>query len=242
MAAPACARLKLGHDLEDEAGQVARLNQSGDAVAFGTTLPRMRRRREQDHFGRRAKAEGKAARSIYKLEEIDARWRLLRPGFRVLDLGCAPGSWLQYASVEVGPSGHVIGYDLKPVSISVPSNVEARVGDAFAIAPADVPGPFDAVFSDMAPSTMGDHTTDAARSAGLAGRALDMADAHLRRGGCFVAKVLEGGDVPQLVARMRTMFDKVERLRPKATRKESTELFLVGLGRKAVAQTESSLA
>jgi len=192
----------------------------------------MRRRREQDHYGRRAKAEGLAARSVYKLEEIDARWHLLRPGFRVLDLGCSPGSWLQYASERVGPTGRVIGYDLKAVTISIPGNVEARVGDAFAIAPADVPGPFDAVLSDMAPATMGHHGTDALRSAALAERALQMADAHLRRGGCFVVKVLEGGEVPALVKLMRALFERIERLRPLATRKESTEAFLIGLGRK----------
>ncbi len=195
------------------------------------TVP-MRRKREQDHYGRRAKAEGHPARSIYKLEEIDGRWRLLRPGARVLDLGCAPGSWLQYAGQKVGASGLVIGYDLKPVSIALPPNVEARVGDAFSLTPAEVPGPFDVVLSDMAPSTMGDRGTDAIRSAGLAERALDVADVHLKPGGAVVVKLLEGGEVVQLVQRMRKSYDKVERLRPKATRKESTELFIIGLGKK----------
>jgi 23S rRNA (uridine2552-2'-O)-methyltransferase len=191
----------------------------------------MGRKREQDHFGRRAKAEGRPARSIYKLEEIDQRWRLLRGGDRVLDLGCSPGSWLQYASEKVGHRGHVTGYDLKPVGISIPGNVEARVGDAFAIPPEAVIGPMDVVLSDMAPSTMGDHKTDAIRSAGLAERALDMATVHLRKGGHVVVKVLEGGDVPAIVQRMRKEYGKVELLRPQATRRESTEIFLVGLGK-----------
>lgn len=191
----------------------------------------MGRKREQDHFGRRAKAEGRPARSVYKLEEIDQRWRLLRGGDRVLDLGCSPGSWLQYASDKVGERGHVTGYDLNPVRISIPGNVEARVGDAFAIPPEAVAGPMDVVLSDMAPSTMGDHKTDAIRSAGLAERALDMARLHLRKGGHVVVKVLEGGDVPALVQRMRREYGKVELLRPQATRRESTEIFLVGLGK-----------
>jgi 23S rRNA (uridine2552-2'-O)-methyltransferase len=191
----------------------------------------MGRKREQDHYGRRAKAEGRPARSVYKLEEIDQRWRLLRGGDKVLDLGCAPGSWLQYASEKVGDRGRVTGYDLKPVSISIPGNVEARVGDAFAIPPEAVAGPMDVVLSDMAPSTMGDHKTDAIRSAGLAERALDMAVLHLRRGGHVVVKVLEGGDVPSIVQRMRKEYGKVELLRPQATRRESTEIFLVGLGK-----------
>jgi 23S rRNA (uridine2552-2'-O)-methyltransferase len=192
----------------------------------------MSRRREQDHYGRRAKAEGKAARSIYKLEEIDQRWRLLRPGMRVLDLGCAPGSWLQYCGERVGPRGQVLGYDLSPVRASLPSHVETRVGDAFAIRPEELPGAFDLVLSDMAPSTMGDHTTDAIRSAGLAERALDIADQFLRQGGAVVVKLLEGRDVVPLATRMRAAYDKVERLRPKATRKESTEIFFIGLGKK----------
>jgi len=191
----------------------------------------MGRKREQDHFGRRAKAEGRPARSVYKLEEIDQRWRLLRGGDRVLDLGCAPGSWLQYASEKVGDRGRVTGYDLKPVSISMPGNVDARVGDAFAIPSDAVAGPIDVVLSDMAPSTMGDHKTDAIRSAGLAERALDMALMHLRKGGHVVVKVLEGGDVPAIVQRMRKEYGKVELLRPQATRRESTEIFLVGLGK-----------
>ena len=193
----------------------------------------MGRKREQDHYGRRAKAEGRPARSVYKLEEIDGRWHLLRRGDRVLDLGCAPGSWLQYVSDRIGDRGRVIGYDLNPVRISIPANAEARVGDAFAIPVEAVPGPMDVVLSDMAPSTMGDHKTDAARSAGLAERALDMARLHLKRGGHVVVKVLEGGDVPQLVKRMRSEYGKVELLRPLATRRESTEIFLVGLGKLA---------
>ncbi len=189
-------------------------------------------KREQDHYGRRAKAEGKAARSIYKLEEIDGRWRILRPGQNVLDLGCAPGSWLQYTAEKVGPRGRVLGYDLAPVRVSLPPYVETRVGDAFAIPRQELPEVVDVVLSDMAPSTMGDHRTDAIRSAGLAERALDVADQVLKAGGSVVVKLLEGGDVVQLVARMRKAYDKVERLRPKATRKESSEIFLIGLHKK----------
>src|SRR5687768_5337254 len=113
-------------------------------------------RRRPDHYARRAKKEGRPARSVYKLEEIDGRWRLLRRGDRVLDLGCAPGSWMQYAAERVGPGGRVVGYDLAPVTIRLPPQAEAHVADVFALDPAGLGGPFDVVVSDMAPSTMGD--------------------------------------------------------------------------------------
>lgn len=184
----------------------------------------------RDHFFRRAKAEGHAARSVYKLQEMDQRWRLIRAGHRVLDLGAAPGSWLQYAARIVGPTGHVLGYDLKPIDVPLPAWAEARVADAFE---ARVAGNFDVVLSDMAPATMGHHGTDALRSAALAERALQLAEQHLRPAGHVVLKVLEGGEVPGLCARLRLRFAKLERLRPRATRAHSTEIFLLGISLKS---------
>ena len=190
-----------------------------------------RQKRHQDHFGRRAKSEGRPARSVYKLEEIDKRWRLLHKGMRILDLGCSPGSWLQYAAEQVGAKGLAIGYDLKEVNISLPSHAEARVGDVFEVQAAEIGGQVDVLLSDMAPATMGHHQTDALRSAALAERALDLAITLLKPGGSVVVKLLEGGEIVDLVKRMRGEYKKVERIRPKATRKESTEIFLVGLGK-----------
>ncbi|MED5464157.1 MAG: RlmE family RNA methyltransferase [Myxococcota bacterium] len=190
-----------------------------------------RQQRRQDHFGKRAQREGKAARSIYKLEEIDTRWKLLRAGMRVLDLGCSPGSWMQYAGEKVGPKGQVIGYDLKDIEISLLPHMEARIGDAFEVQVEEIGGQVHVVLSDMAPATMGHHKTDALRSAALAERALDLADRLLLPGGAVVVKLLEGGEIVDLVKRLRADYSKVERLRPKATRKESTEIFLIGLGR-----------
>lgn len=188
-------------------------------------------RNRPDHFTRRAKREGSPARSIYKLEEIDKRWQLIRQGAHVLDLGAAPGSWLQYAARRVGPKGLVEGYDLKPIALSLPEHVQTYVGDAFGVEPKQKR--YDVVLSDMAPSTIGNRQTDAIRSANLAERALDLADQILEPGGHVVVKVLEGHDVIALVARMRQSYVKVERLRPQATRRESTEIFLIGLQKKA---------
>lgn len=191
-----------------------------------------RRRRSPDHFARRARRTGLAARSVFKLEEMDRRWRLLRAGDAVLDLGCAPGSWMQYASSRVGPKGRVLGYDLQAVSLALPVWVEIRQGDVFETPLTELGGPFQVVLSDMAPATMGDHKTDALRSAALAERALQLAETLLVPHGKVVVKVLEGGEVPGLAATMGQSYGKVERLRPKATRKESTEIFLIGLDKK----------
>ena len=191
-----------------------------------------RHRREQDHYARQAKQQGHPARSIFKLEEIDRRHHVLKRGDRVLDLGCAPGSWMQYAARVVGPTGRVIGYDLQPIRISLPPNAEARIGDVFELTEADVSadGPWDVVLSDMAPSTMGHHATDAARSAALVESALSIAERFSKPGANVVLKVLEGRDLPEIVNQMRVRYEKVQRLRPKATRKGSTEVFLIGLG------------
>ena len=196
-----------------------------------------RQSRRQDHFGKKAKSEGRPARSVYKLEEIDQRWKILRPGMRVLDLGCSPGSWLQYAAEKVGSKGHALGYDLKDIEISLPGHAEARIGDVFLVSVDELGGKVDVLLSDMAPATMGHHKTDALRSAGLAERALDLADRLLLPGGTVVVKLLEGGEIVELIKRMRLTYAKVERLRPKATRKESTEIFLIGLGRHTQSQS-----
>lgn len=192
--------------------------------------------RRQDRFARKAKEEGHPARSIYKLQEIDDKAHLLHSGQRVLDLGASPGSWTQYAATKVGPRGEVVAYDLKPLTISLGENVTFAVGDVFELGRNDgplAPGPkvgtFDVVLSDMAPSTMGHQKTDALRSMALCEQALFIAQQLGRRGSSLVVKVLEGGDVPQLVLAMRKTYKKVTRQRPEATRKQSTEIFLIGI-------------
>lgn len=192
--------------------------------------------RRQDHFTRRAKKEGRPARSVYKLQEIDEKWRILAPGQRVLDLGASPGSWTQYAAEKVGQKGCVIAYDLKPLTVSVPPQVKFEIGDVFDLGQPKGPlstgstlGTFDVVLSDMAPNTMGHHKTDALRSMALCEEALRIAQCLGRTGSALVVKALEGGEVPQLALMMRKTYKKVTRLRPQATRKESTEIFLIGL-------------
>jgi 23S rRNA (uridine2552-2'-O)-methyltransferase len=189
----------------------------------------------RDHYATRARREGFAARSAYKLEEIDRRRRLLRPGQRVLDLGCAPGSWLQYAARRVGPSGQVLGVDLEPVGLALPPQVRVITADVLALSGEELLGegpPFDLVLSDMAPRTSGIKGADAARSAGLARRALALAASLLRPGGALLVKVFQGAELPALRKEFAAAFERVSLEKPKASRAESVEVFLLGQGRR----------
>lgn len=196
----------------------------------------------RDHYFERAKREGFAARSVYKLEEIDRKLRLLRRGARVLDLGAAPGSWTQYAGRAVGPRGVVVAIDRAPLRVRGLPNVRTLEADAFAVEPERVRelagGPLDVVLSDMAPATTGDRFVDQQRSADLCARALSLALELLGPGGHLVAKALEGESTAEVVAAMRTAFAQVRLVRPQSTRKRSTEVFLVGLRRRADAAGE----
>lgn len=184
-------------------------------------------RRRQDRFGKRARREGFPARSVYKLQEIDRRTQLLRPGQRVLDLGAAPGSWTLYAAERVGRAGHVVAIDLQELRIDAPRNVEIRQGDAREVDA--LGGPFDVVLSDMAPKTSGQRAADQYRSYELVMAALTIARQTLAPGGSFVAKLFQGPELDEVRAAMRPLFGKVRILRPEAVRDESYELFLVGL-------------
>lgn len=190
------------------------------------------KRRHQDSFGRRAKREGYAARSVYKLQEIDQKVGLLRRGARVLDLGAYPGSWTTYAAERVQSEGKVVGIDLTAFRGQLPPHAEIRQGDAFAVDPSELggPGSFDVVMSDMAPATSGHRFTDQARSFALFLRALDVACAVLAPGGAFVAKIFQGGDFPEAKKAVQERFEKVRIVRPTATRSESYEVFVVGQG------------
>lgn len=187
-------------------------------------------RKLHDAYFLKAKAEGYAARSAYKLLEIQEKKRLIRAGDRVLDLGCAPGSWLQVAARLAGPGGVVVGVDLKPVEIELPDHVHTLVADAFAIDPATLRGssgkPFDVLLSDMAPSTSGHG--DEFLSARLCERVLTLADALLRVGGNVCMKILEGEPTPAVLQTVRERFDEASMMKPPASRDVSRETFIVG--------------
>jgi 23S rRNA (uridine2552-2'-O)-methyltransferase len=187
----------------------------------------------------RAKEQGFAARAVFKLQELDQKFKLLGPGRRALDLGCWPGSWMQYAADRVGAEGFVLGLDLKPIEIALPSWTEARIGDVEEIDPAALLaefGPFDVVISDMAPHTTGDKQSDQFRSEALCERALFIARTVLRPGGHFAAKLFQGGGFARLLGAVRVAFGEGRAVHVAATRAGSREQYLVGQGLKANAR------
>jgi 23S rRNA (uridine2552-2'-O)-methyltransferase len=189
----------------------------------------------RDHYFKRAKAENYPARSVYKLQELDAKFGLLKSGMKVLDLGAAPGSWSLFAAKKIGAAGRVLALDIQATEQEFPENVRFLVHDAFEDSPAlaalmEPLAPFDLVMSDMAPRTTGVKFTDQARSLELCERARDVAARRLAPGGGFVAKIFEGPDAKGFQESLKILFETVRIFKPKSSRSESKETFLVGLG------------
>lgn len=192
----------------------------------------------RDYYFKKAKAENFAARSVFKLQEIDERLKIFRPGQLVLDLGAAPGSWSQYASQKIGAQGRLLGVDLTAVTLKMKNAVfiqadlrDLNLEDSFRAHSFEPP--FDVVMSDMAPKTTGIKVTDQARSLELCELALDVAQRFLKPRGAFVCKLFHSDDFTQFRERMKNEYQRVEVIKPKATRQISKEIFLVGLGKKA---------
>ncbi len=187
--------------------------------------------KKPDYYARKAKAEGYAARSVFKLENIDKKHRLFHKGLKVLDLGAAPGSWMQYTAAKVGKSGKVVGVDINPLSRGLSLRETFLQGDVLAMEPEELKdefGVFDLVLSDLAPKTTGHKDTDHFRSVQLAFRALCFAEALLRPGGSLLVKVFQGQEFEELVKTLRTRFQKVITLKPEGSRPESREMFILG--------------
>jgi 23S rRNA (uridine2552-2'-O)-methyltransferase len=189
----------------------------------------------EDHYTRRAREERWLARSVYKLEEIDRKVRLIRSGDRVLDLGCYPGSWSQYSVVKVGPKGEVVGVDLKkPDRFSSP-RFRFIAADMLSLDVAwlrEQVGTRELVISDLAPATSGISVTDTSRSIELARLALEVALAVLNKGGHFLCKVFEGPEVKVFRAELAGHFARVQTHRPSAVRKASREIYLLAMNRR----------
>lgn len=188
--------------------------------------------RPQDAFGEKAKKEGFAARSVYKLEEIDRRTQLFKRGMRVLDMGAFPGSWTQYAAQRVGVEGRVLAVDQQEWRGGFPKQVETRQCDVLALTPADLGGlaTFDIVMSDMAPWTTGNRFVDQCRSHELYMHALNIAEGTLRGQGHFIGKIFQGPDFDVAKRKTQAMFSSTRVMKPEASRKESYEIFVIGIG------------
>jgi 23S rRNA (uridine2552-2'-O)-methyltransferase len=188
-----------------------------------------------DRFTRAAKEAGFPARSVFKLEEIDRRVRLFRPGMHVLDLGAAPGSWAMYAAQKVGAGGKILAVDLEPLTTALPPSTIFVQGDAFALTSDALAtfAPYDVVLSDMAPRTTGTRITDQTRSHDLFMRALAVAATLGKPGGAFVGKIFMSDDVPHARAELRKHYATERIIRPEGTRTNSIEIFVVGLEKRA---------
>jgi len=185
----------------------------------------------RDAYARKAVETGYLARSAFKLEAIVEKFGVLKPGDSVLDLGAAPGSWLQVACEVIGPKGRAVGVDLNPIAFTA-DNVRTLTCDI--LAPESLRliepfGRFDVILSDAAPKTTGIRGHDQAQSLALAERAVEIAQSCLRQGGAMVVKVFESADTSRLQKRIEKLFRNVYRYKPPASRDRSYETYLVAL-------------
>lgn len=186
-----------------------------------------------DFYFLKAKKEGFLARSIYKLQEVQEKHHIMKNGSWVLDLGAAPGSWTQYASRIVGPTGRVVAVDLQPIKCSG-DNIVTLQQDAFEPLPEGLfpAAGFQAILSDMAPRTSGHRELDHMRSIALAEQALNTAMRLLTQNGAFFCKVFQGKDLPAFVEQCKKVFNVVKLIKPKGSRSESVEIFVLCMAKK----------
>lgn len=196
-------------------------------------------RNVKDFYYNKAKQDKYPARSVYKLEEAQKKYHLLAKGDSVLDLGCRPGSWSLYAAKITGPKGLVVGVDIKEaVKEKTPgaANIHWLCSDImlpdFLATLKQIRSKFHVVLSDMAPRTSGNKWLDQQRSLRLAERSLEIAEQMLYEGGHFFCKVFQGEDFPEFVNRVRKRFKMTKTVKPRSSRTESREVFVLGMGLK----------
>lgn len=190
-------------------------------------------RKLHDRFFKQAKREGKLARSVYKLEELDRRDHLFRKGDAVLDLGASPGSWLEYIIGAIGPEGKACAVDLKPIHKKFKGLAHFRLCDVRDLTGAEFAGVaerFDAIVSDMAPNTSGIRIVDQAKSQELCECVVALAERLLKKGGNLVMKIFYGPDTEAFRAGLADRFQTVKLRKPDACRDESIESYIIGLG------------
>lgn len=193
----------------------------------------MAKRDKPDFYAEKARKEGYPARSVYKLEEIQNKFNIIRPGYKIIDVGASPGSWTMYALKMTKGKGLVVGADLKPMGLKTSyPNFFFMQGDIFkeeTISFLAEKGPYDTILSDAAPSTTGNRTIDTGRSFSLVEQIIGLSKPLLKVGGSIVLKIFQGGDEKELIDYMKTMFGTVKIFKPKAVRKESFETYFIGM-------------
>ena len=194
-------------------------------------------RKEKDFYFNKAKKENYPARSVYKLEEAQKKYRFLKKGKRILDLGCHPGSWSLYSATEIGAKGTVVGVDLQHTEIEgQKGNAEIHwlCYDVYSDELVQVlrkqwPG-FHVVLSDMAPRTTGSQYADHQHSLRLSRRVLELARIFLHPKGTLYCKVFQGADFPEFIQECKPLFETVKVVKPESSRRESREVFVLGRG------------
>ena len=197
----------------------------------------MSSRLKADHYTLKARRMGYPARSVFKLEEIQKKWTLMKKGKPVLDVGAAPGSWTLYALKTLGKGCRVTAVDLKPLEIKAPPGTKLRFLQSDVFTPESAEylaegGPYGCILSDAAPATSGNRLVDSSKSYNLVMRVIDLAEAHLAPGGNLLVKIFQGGDEKEVRDRVKTLFREMKTFKPKAVRSESMETYIIGRGYK----------
>lgn len=193
-------------------------------------------REKPDFYALKAQKEGYPARSVYKLEEINQKFKILTPGQNILDVGSSPGSWSLYALKILGDSGSLVGIDLTAPNLKKTwPNAHFFQGDIFDSSSQEIlrqRGPYQVILSDAAPLTTGNRTVDTGRSWSLCDQVIRLAKELLVPGGRLVIKVFQGGDEKSLMEDMKTFFKEVKILKPQSVRKDSFETYFIGRDKK----------
>ncbi len=189
----------------------------------------------QDGFYKKAKREGKRSRATYKIEELDQRFKVFRKGQKILELGAAPGGWMEYIAKRVGVTGYVLGLDLQNIADLPSPPCITLVADILApetgpLIDSLVTPPFDGAVSDLAPNLTGIKATDQANSIAILETALELVKERLAEGGFFICKVFQGNELKSFQQQLKNCFAKVTLAKPKASRKTSAEIYLVATG------------
>ncbi len=210
------------------------------------------RYQRQDRFFKKAKADKFVARSVYKLEELDQRYSLFKKNQYIVDLGCSPGSWLQYLNDAIGRKGALIGYDIVEPRIQPSPRTRCFVADVKTLTKEQVLGDLNdllnelhppkddtqpvqqvsAVVSDMAPKLTGIRDADQAKSVDLVRHGLILAEAIVKPNGFFLAKLFQGRDTDAFLVEVKEVFKDVKLLKPEATRDGSREVFVIARNRR----------